>query len=170
MKTEDCCRRRRIEPCAGFAVSRLERTEFQARCRLQLVCPGSVAGRQVAQFGVGANRREQVHSFQSAATRASAGVHGCRPIGPAAESSRAGGCGASTASIDRCRCSTVSLFNRGGNAGPLRRCGCEPSSRGKIRARRSQPSHHTEEDRRRCGGRGCRGCRFRGFGRCTVLL
>ena len=52
-----CCRRRQSEPCAGFAVSRLERTETQARRRPQLVCPGSVAGRQLAQFGVGANIR-----------------------------------------------------------------------------------------------------------------
>ena len=51
-----CWRRRRFEPCAGFMVSRLERAQTQARRRVQLFYPGSVAGRQVAQIGVGANK------------------------------------------------------------------------------------------------------------------
>lgn len=50
-----CWRRRRNQPCAGFAVNRLERTEIPARRRLQLVRPGSVAVGQVAQIGVGSN-------------------------------------------------------------------------------------------------------------------
>jgi hypothetical protein len=50
-----CWRRRRSEPCAGLAASRLERTEVQARRRMQLVFPGSVASRQGAQIGAGVN-------------------------------------------------------------------------------------------------------------------
>jgi hypothetical protein len=46
-------RRRRFEPCAGFAVSRLERAEIQASRRAQLVCDGSEAV-SFSVIGVGA--------------------------------------------------------------------------------------------------------------------
>ena len=55
LKHMDCWRRLRSEPYAGAAVSRLDHTESQARRRMQLVFPGSVAGRQIAQIGAGVN-------------------------------------------------------------------------------------------------------------------
>ena len=50
-----CWRRLRSEPYAEAAVIRLDHTEIQARRRMQLVFPGSVAGRQTAQIGAGVN-------------------------------------------------------------------------------------------------------------------
>jgi hypothetical protein len=54
-RSQLCWRRRRIEPSAGIEVSRLRRNGLQARRRPQLICLGSVAGRQSAQVGAGAD-------------------------------------------------------------------------------------------------------------------